>query len=88
MITMSTYQPPQPVTTDAEGEPTATPQPKVIAATAGAGVGAALSTIGVYTFESLSGVDLPTTVEGAVLVLITTACTFAAGYIKRPSGVS
>lgn len=85
---MSTYQPPKPVTTDPSGEPTGTPQPKVIAATIGAGVGAALSTVGVYAFETLAQHDLPDVVEGAIGVLVTAAVAFAAGYIKRPSGVS
>lgn len=69
---MSTYQPPQPITTDPSGEPTATPQPKVIAATIGAGVGAALSTVGVYAFETLANHDLPDVVEGAIGVPVTT----------------
>lgn len=73
------------VTTDENGEPTAAPQPKVIAATAGAGVGAALTTVGVYVFETVSGVDLPSVVEGALLVLVSAGVAFLAGYIKRPS---
>lgn len=74
-----------PVTSDATGTPTRTPQPKVIAATVGAGVGAAITTIGVYVFESVSKVDLPDTVEGAALVIVTAGLAFLAGYIKRPS---
>lgn len=74
-----------PVTTDELGEPTAVPQPKVIAATAGAGVGAAITTVGVYVFETATRIDLPSVVEGAVLVLVSAAVAFAAGYIKRPS---
>ena len=73
------------VTTDELGEPTATPQPKVIAATAGAGVGAAITTVGVYVFETATRIDLPSIVEGAVLVLVSAGVAFAAGYIKRPS---
>lgn len=73
------------VTTDAAGVPTTTPQPKVIAAAIGAGVGGAISTVGIYAFEQLTAVDLPTTVEGAILTLVTAAVAFAAGYIKRPS---
>lgn len=76
------------VTTDAAGAPTKTPQPKVIAATAGAGVGAAASTIGVYLIETLGNVDLPDAVEGAILVLVSAGVAFLAGYVKRPSGVS
>lgn len=73
------------VTTDELGEPTATPQPKVIAATAGAGVGAAITTVGVYVFETATRIDLPSIVEGALLVLVSAGVAFAAGYIKRPS---
>jgi hypothetical protein len=76
------------VTTDSTGMPTSRPQPKVLAATAGAGVGAAISTIGVYLIETLGRVDLPDAVEGALLVLVSAGVAFAAGYIKRPSGVS
>ena len=76
------------VTTDAVGAPTAQPQPKVLAATAGAGVGAAVSTLVVYLIETLGRVDLPDVVEGACLVLISAGVAFAAGYIKRPSGIS
>lgn len=76
------------ITTDEAGLPTSRPQPKVVAATAGAGVGAALSTIAVYVIESFGGVDLPSTVEVAGAVLITAAVTFAAGWLKRPSGVN
>lgn len=76
------------VTTDPFGQPTATPQPKVVAATAGAGVGAAISTIAVYLIESVGGIDLPSAVEGAGLVLISAGVAFLAGYIKRPSGVN
>lgn len=73
------------VTTDQFGVPTATPQPKVVAATAGAGVGAAASTVLVYLIEALGHVDLPIAVEGAILVLITGAVSFLGGYITRPS---
>ena len=85
---MSTHIPPRPVTTDAAGDPTNTPQPKVVAATIGAGVGAALSTVIIYLVETLGRVDLPDAVEGAGAVLVSAAVAFAAGYIKRPSGVS
>lgn len=76
------------VTTDAEGKPTNAPQPKVVAATAGAGVGAAVSTLAIYLIETLGRVDLPDVVEGAIGVLIVAGVAFAAGYIKKPSGVS
>lgn len=75
-------------TTDENGLPTAKPQPKVVAATAGAGVGAAVSTIGVYLIETLGRVDLPDAVEGAILVLVSAGVAFAAGYIKKPTGIS
>jgi hypothetical protein len=76
------------VTTDETGVPTSKPQPKVLAATAGAGVGAAAGTVVNYLIETLSGVDLPDTVEGAILVLVSAGVAFAAGYVKRPSGIS
>lgn len=76
------------VTTDENGVPTSEPQPKVLAATAGAGVGAAVSTLAIYLVETLGKVDLPDAVEGAVLVLISAGVAFLAGYIKRPTGVS
>lgn len=78
----------KPVTTDEHGGVTSTPQPKVVAATAGAGVGAAVSTLAIYLIETLGRVDLPDVVEGAIGVLIVAGVAFAAGYIKRPSGVS
>lgn len=73
------------VTTDETGAPTKTPQPKVVAAAIGAGVGGAITTLGVYIFESASGIDLPTSVEGSILTLITAGLAFIAGYIKKPS---
>lgn len=76
------------VTTDAHGFVTSTPQPKVLAATAGAGVGAAISTIAIYLIETLGRVDLPDVVEGAALTLVSAGVAFLAGYIKKPSGVS
>ena len=75
-------------TTDSNGRPTSEPQPKVIAATAGAGVGAAVSTLAIYLVETLGKIDLPDAVEGAVLVLVSAGVAFLAGYIKRPTGVS
>lgn len=76
------------VTTDADGVATSTPQPKVIASTVGAGVGAAVSTITIYLIETLAKIDLPDAVEGAALVIISAGVAFLAGYIKRPSGIS
>lgn len=85
---MTTHIPPAPHTTNAAGEPTAVPQPKVVAATVGAGVGAASSTLLVYLIESIGRVDIPDVVEGAILVLVSAGVSFLAGYIKRPSGIS
>lgn len=83
---MSETIPDQPVvTTDELGVPTATPQPKVIAATTGAGFGAAASIVLVYLIESLGHIDLPVAVEGAILVLVSAGASFLAGYIKSPS---
>ena len=76
------------VTTDEVGAPTNKPQPKVVAATAGAGVGAAVSTLAIYLIESLGRIDLPEGVEGAILVLVSAGVSFLAGYIKRPTGVN
>lgn len=76
---------PAAVTTDEAGTPTKTPQPKVIAAAIGAGVGGAITTLGVYIFETLTSIDLPESVEGSVLVLVTAGLAFAAGYVKAPS---
>jgi len=76
------------VTTDEHGGVTSKPQPKVLAATAGAGVGAAISTIAVYLIESLGKFDMPEAVDGAILVLVSAGVAFAAGYIKRPSGIN
>lgn len=74
-----------PRTTDETGTPTARPQPKVIAATTGATIGAAATTIGVYVFETATSIDLPVSIESAALVLNTAAVGFLAGYIKRPN---
>jgi hypothetical protein len=76
------------VTTDAAGNPTNTPQPKVVAATVGAGVGAAAGTVVNYLIETIANVDLPDTVEGAIAVLIAAGVAFVAGYVKRPTGIS
>lgn len=76
---------PLPVTTDDKGTPTPAPQPKVIAATVGAGVGTAAGTVVNYLIETIGRVDLPDVVEGAILVLVSAGVAFLAGYIKRPS---
>lgn len=77
-----------PVTTNEQGQPTSAPQPKVVAGATGAVVGGAITTIGIYAFESITSIDLPQTVEGAVLTLISAAVGLAFAYIKRPSGIS
>lgn len=82
------YEETGPVTTDDAGVRTNKPQPKVLAATAGAGVGAAAGTVVNYLIETIAQIDLPDTVEGAILVLVSAGVAFAAGYIKRPSGIS
>lgn len=76
------------VTTDETGAATARTQPKVVASTVGAGIGAAVSTITIYLIETLGKIDLPDAVEGATLVIVSAGIAFLAGYIKRPSGVS
>lgn len=78
----------KPVTTNSAGFPTSEPQPKVVAGATGAIVGGALTTIGIYAFEGVTAIDLPQTVEGAVLTLVSAAVGFAFAYIKRPSGIS
>lgn len=76
------------VTTNEIGEPTARPQPKVVAAASGAAFGAALTTLILWGIETSTKIDLPEAVEGAALVIITTGIAFLAGYIKRPTGIS
>jgi hypothetical protein len=73
------------VTTDAAGVPTKTPQPKVVAGTVGAGVGAAVSEIGIWLVESTAHIDIPGGVEAAIVIVVTAALGFVAGYLKRPS---
>jgi hypothetical protein len=73
------------VTTDAAGAPTKTPQPKVVAGTVGAGVGAAVGEIAIYVIETAARIDIPTGVEAAILIVVTAALGFVAGYVKRPS---
>jgi len=78
----------KPVTTDANGVPTSAPQPKVVAATVGAGVGTALGVIGVWVVEASVGIDIPEGVELAVGVVLTAGLAFVGGYFKRPSSTS
>lgn len=58
--------------------------PKVPAAAAGGGVGGALGLIAVYAAERVPAIgDLPTTIEGAVVLVVAAAFAFVAGYFKR-----
>lgn len=74
----------KPVTLNEDGEYTNAPQPKVIAATSGAGVGAAVATLVVWIVEITTGIDVPALVEGATAVLTAAGLGFAAGWIERP----
>lgn len=56
--------------------------PKVTAATGGAGVGSAAGILTVYIAERISG-DMPIQAELATVVLVTAAATFVAGWIKK-----
>lgn len=66
-----------------ETKPSLKPQPKVVAATVGGAVGAALSTVVIWVVEASTKIDIPTEVEGAAVILITAGLTFAAGYFKK-----
>lgn len=58
--------------------------PKVTAATGGAGVGGALAIVLIYVLERIPAVgDLPAAVEAATVVLVSAALAFVAGYLKR-----
>lgn len=56
--------------------------PKVYGATGAGGVGAALAVILTEVLEGKYG-DLSTSVEGAIMVLVTALAAFAGGYITR-----
>lgn len=60
-----------------------TPDAKVVAATVGAGVGAAVSTVTIWILETATAIDIPTEVENASVILFTAALTFVAGYFKK-----
>lgn len=77
-----------PVTADAAGNPTATPQPKVIAQATGGAAAGAVTTIGLWALTTYAHVDMPALVQGAVLVLVTVGIGFVSGYIKRPSAAA
>jgi hypothetical protein len=55
--------------------------PKVYASVGGGSVGVALGEILVYLIERFSG-DIPTGIEAAIVVVVTAALAFAAGYLK------
>jgi hypothetical protein len=77
----------EPLTRDPEtGEPTAVPNPKVLAATGGAVVGAAAGAVLVYVIETTTGVDIPEGVEGSIVALVAAAISFVGGYVKHPRG--
>lgn len=63
--------------------PSSRPQKKVVAATAGAGIGAAVSVVLVWAIEASANIDIPESVELAIPIIIGTALTFVAGYFKR-----
>lgn len=64
-------------------KPSAAPQPKVVAATVGAGVGSALGEIIVWVVEASANIDIPANVELAVGVVLTAGLAFVSGYFKR-----
>lgn len=74
-----------PVTSDAGGDPTATPQPKVVAQATGGAIAGAVTTVGLWALDTYAHLDLPVPVQLAVGVLVTVGIGFASGYIKRPS---
>lgn len=72
---MNTSREPEPVDN--------TPRPKVVAATAGAGVGSALATITVWIVNATTNVVVPEGVELALGIVLTTGLAFVGGYWKR-----
>lgn len=61
----------------------AKPQPKVVAATIGGGVGTAVGEILVWIIEASAGIDIPEGVQLAIGVVLTTVLAFVGGYFKR-----
>lgn len=59
------------------------PQPKVVAATIGAGVGSAVGEIIVWVVEASASIDIPSNVEFAIGVVLTAGLAFVGGYFKR-----
>lgn len=64
-------------------EPSKTPQPKVVAATVGAGVGSAIGEIIVWGVEASANINIPGNVELAIGVVLTAGLAFLSGYMKR-----
>lgn len=80
------YEKPEPILgpiTPVENENSGRPQPKVVAATIGASVGAAISQIIVWLAEITTRVDIPTEVEASFTVVVTALLAFVSGYFKR-----
>lgn len=63
--------------------PSKTPQPKVVAAAVGAGVGSAIGEITTWIIEASAGIDIPANVELAIGVVLTAGLGFLAGYVKK-----
>lgn len=61
----------------------AKPQPKVVAATVGAGVGSAVATIVVWIVNISAAVEVPEGVELALGIVLTAALAFVGGYWKK-----
>lgn len=64
-------------------QPDLKPQPKVIAATIGGGVGTAIATITVWIIEANANIDIPNEVELAIGVVLTAGLAFVGGYFKK-----
>jgi hypothetical protein len=63
--------------------PSKTPQPKVVAATVGAGVGSAIGEIITWAVEATAQIDIPSNVELAIGVVLTAGLAFIGGYFKK-----
>lgn len=59
------------------------PQPKVIAASIGAGVGYATGEIITYVIEATASIDIPANVEQAIGLVLTAGFAFLSGYVKK-----
>jgi len=57
--------------------------PKVIASTVTAGVAGAVTTVGVWIIEEATRIDIPSPVEGAIVVIIAAVGSLVAGYLTR-----